>query len=133
VNPRKSYPADPGLIPVFDRSGKANTGHTLESVVFTELQRRRAEIAYIKTAGGYEVDFLSRYPEGNEDNIQVCTSIDDPETRAREVRALKDAATEHLKARQMILTMESRLPFPEIPKPINVMPAWSWMLLGHAS
>ncbi len=26
VNPRKVYPADTGLIPVFDRSGKANTG-----------------------------------------------------------------------------------------------------------
>ena len=104
-----------------------------ESVVFTELQRRRAEIAYVKTAAGYEVDFLARYPEGNEELIRVCTSIDDPETREREVRALQDAATEHPKALQVILTMESRLPFPEVPKPIRVMPAWSWMLQGSVS
>jgi predicted AAA+ superfamily ATPase len=128
VNPRKSYPADPGLIPVFDRSGKSNTGHALESVVFTELQRRRPEIAYVKTAAGYEVDFLARYPEGNEELIQVCTSIDDPEAREREIRALEDAATEHPRARQVILTLESRMPFPEVPKPINVLPVWSWML-----
>ena len=57
-----------------------NTRHTLESAVFTELQRRRAEIAYVKTASGFEVDFLVRYPDGTEEFIQVCASIDDPET-----------------------------------------------------
>ena len=35
-------PADTGLIPVFDRSGKLNVGHALEVVVFHELQRRGA-------------------------------------------------------------------------------------------
>ena len=128
VNPRKVYPADPALIPVFDRSGKPNTGHALESVVFTELQRRQAEIAYVKTASGFEVDFLARYPNGTEEMIQVCTSIDDPETRVREIRALEDAGAEHPNARKVILSMESRMPFPQVPKHINVMPAWSWML-----
>lgn len=80
VNPRKVYPADPALIPVLDRSGKANTGHALESAVFNELQRRRAEIAYVKTASGFEVDFLARYPDGTEELIQVCASIDDPDS-----------------------------------------------------
>jgi len=127
VNPRKVYPADPALIPVFDRSGKVNTGHALESAVFTELQRRRAEIAYVKTVSGFEVDFLARYPDGTEELIQVCTSIDDPDTCAREVRALQEAGTEHPRADQTILTLESRLPFPSVPEPINVMPAWAWM------
>ncbi len=27
VNPRKAYPVDPGLIPVFDRTGRSNVGH----------------------------------------------------------------------------------------------------------
>ena len=127
VNPRKVYPADPALIPVFDRSGKANTGHALESVVFTELQRRGAEIAYVKTASGFEVDFLARYPDGREEIIQVCASIDAPETRDREVRALIEAAKEHPRAQPIILTQESRLPFPAVPKHINVMAAWAWM------
>jgi uncharacterized protein len=128
VNPRKVYPADPALIPVFDRSGKPNTGHALESVVFTELQRRRAEVAYVKTTGGLEVDFLARYPDGSEDLIQVCTSVDDPDTLAREVRALEDAAKEHPRARPLILTMESRVPFPSVPESIGIIPAWEWML-----
>ncbi len=56
--------------------------------MFTELQRRQAEVAYVKTAGGNELDFLARYPDGTGQLIQVCTSVDDPETRDREVRAL---------------------------------------------
>lgn len=132
VNPRKVYPADPALIPVYDRSGKPNTGHALESVVFTELQRRRAEIAYVKTANGFEVDFLARYPDGTEELIQVCTSVDDPETRNREVRALQDAAAEHPRASQLILTLESRLPFPTVPAPIRIIPSWRWMLQSTA-
>lgn len=130
VNPRKAYPADPALIPVFDRSGKANLGHALESIVFTELQRRGAEIAYVKTANGFEVDFLARYPTGRSELIQVCTSIDDPETRTREVRALQEATAEHPSAKPVILTLESRLPFPPVPQSIHLLPTWQWMLDG---
>ena len=128
VNPRKVYPADTGLIPVFDRSGKANTGHALESAVFIELQRRGGEIAYVKTLGGFEVDFLARYRDGKEDLIQVCANTDDPETLAREVRGLEDAAAAYPRARQLLLTLESRLPFPAVPSPIRILPAWQWML-----
>lgn len=128
VNPRKAYPADPALIPVFDRSGKANTGHALETTVFIELQRQRAEVAYVKTASGFEVDFLARHADGSEYLIQVCTSVDDPETLAREVRALQDAASEHPLARQLILTAESRTPFPTIPAHLQILAAWQWML-----
>ncbi|GEM_PF-4732037 len=37
VNPRKIYPVDPGLIPVFDRSGKPNVGHALETCALFSL------------------------------------------------------------------------------------------------
>ena len=128
VNPRKAYPADTGLIPVFDRSGKANNGHALESAVFIELQRRGAEIAYVKTPGGFEVDFLSRHRDGTEDLIQVCANADDADTLAHEVRAFEDAAAAYPRAGQLLLTLESRLPFPAVPSPIRILPAWQWML-----
>ena len=60
-NPRKIYPADPGLIQAFDASGRANLGHALETVVLNELERRGAEVGYVKTADGLEVDFLARH------------------------------------------------------------------------
>ena len=128
VNPRKVFPADTGLIPVFDRSGKANSGHALETAVFIELQRRGAEVAYVKTSGGFEVDFLARTRDGKEDLIQVCANVDDPGTLAREVRGFEDAAAAYPRARQLLLTLESRLPFPAVPSPIRVLPAWQWML-----
>ena len=126
VNPRKVYPADSGLIPVFDRSGKGNTGHALEAAVFVELQRRKAEVAYVKTPGGFEVDFLARYPDGSEELIQVCATVDNRETLAREVRALEDAG--HPRAKRLLLTLESRMPFPNAPTSILIQPAWQWML-----
>ena len=127
VNPRKIYPADTALIPVFDRSAKPNIGHTLETAVFVHLQRRQAEVAYVKTDKGYKVDFLARHPDGSEDLIQVCASIDHPATLARETRALEDAARRHPHARQLLLTLESRLPLPPVPAPVEILPVWQWM------
>ena len=128
VNPRKVYPVDHGLAPVFNRSRKAETGHTLEVAVYNELLRRRSEAAYVKTKSGYEVDFLSRETDGGHSLIQVCASTDDPDTLAREVRALQEAFTENPGGRVLLLTAASRLPFPEVPAPIQVLPAWQWML-----
>lgn len=128
VNPRKVYPVDHALAPVFDRSRKANAGHLLEVAVFNELQRRGSEVAYVKTGSGFEVDFLSRGARGEESLIQVCASIDDEDTFQREVRALREAAAEHPGKRHLLLIGASRLPLPEVPDPIEVLPAWQWML-----
>ena len=49
VNPRKAYPVDPGLIPLFDRTGRANVGPALETVVLVELERRRFDVTYVRT------------------------------------------------------------------------------------
>jgi predicted AAA+ superfamily ATPase len=72
VNPRKIYPVDSGLIPIFDRTGRANLGHALETAVPIELERRHCSVGYVRTKGGFEVDFLARLPDGNTHLIQVC-------------------------------------------------------------
>jgi len=128
VNPRKVYPADTGLIPVFDRSGKSNAGHALEVAVFHELQRRGGAVGYWKTAEGREVDFAVTTATGERELIQVCVSLDDAETRERELRALQEARTEFSDARPFILTLESRLPYPEMPAGVAVLPVWEWIL-----
>ena len=65
VNPRKAYPVDPGLIPVYQRSGRPNWGLALETVVFLELERRGHELAYVRTMEGHGVDFLAASPRGD--------------------------------------------------------------------
>ena len=119
---------DHALGPVFDRSPKENIGHALEVAVHGELLRRGAEVAYVKTRSGYEVDFLSRGSDNGGALIQVCADIDDPAALARETRALADAAQEHQVERRLILTAASRLPFPSVPETVEVMPAWQWIL-----
>ena len=128
VNPRKIYPIDHAFGAVFERSQKSNLGHRLEVAVHNELIRRWAETAYLKTEDGYEIDFLSRNADGSQWQIQVCANVDDPETLARECRAFQAAAREYPADRQLLLTAESRLPFPEVPDKIEILPAWRWML-----
>ena len=130
VNPRKVYPIDPGLIPLFDRSGKSNRGHALETCMMLELDRRGAEVGYVHTAGGYEVDFLARYSEGKEELIQVCASLDDPATRERETRALLEAARQHPRASLHLISLDIPASV-DMPKEIAVHAAWDWLLQGN--
>lgn len=133
VNPRKVYPIDPALIPLFDRSGKPNIGHALETCVMLELERRGAEVGYVHTESGYEVDFFARYSSGREELIQVCASLDDPATRERETRALLDAARQHPQASLHLISLDIPAAF-DMPRGIAVHAAWDWLLqgAGHA-
>lgn len=127
-NPRKIYPADPGLIRAFDASGRSNTGRALETVVFNELERRGAEVGYLKTRGGLEVDFLARHPAAGEELIQVCADLTTPETRLRELRALAESAEEYPRAARRLLVLDrDALVGVDVPG-VEVQPAYEWLL-----
>lgn len=128
VNPRKAYPVDAGIIPAFDRSGRANLGHALETCVLIELMRRRAEVAYVRTSQGLEVDFLARYLDGRQELIQVCADLADPAVRAREYRALQDAAGEYPQASARLLTLHQELLQDAPPTGITIQPAYEWLI-----
>ena len=127
VNPRKSYPIDTGLIPVFDRSGRSNLGHALETTVALELERRGAETAYVRTAENLEVDFLAHYPGGEQQLIQVSAELDAAETVARETRALLAAAQEHPQATLHLIALTSD-PIPDLPEQVTRHAAAAWLL-----
>lgn len=130
-NPRKIYPSDPGLIGAFDISGRTNTGHSLETVIVGELERRKAEIGYLKTASGYEVDFHARYFDGTEELIQVCADISSDETREREIRALRDAAEEHRRAVKRLLILDRQQALSLQLPDVIVQPVYEWLLLNE--
>jgi predicted AAA+ superfamily ATPase len=127
VNPRKAYPVDPGLIPVFDRAGRANEGHALETAVALELERRGAEVAYVRTREGFEVDFLARYADGGEQLIQVCADLDAPGTRDRELRGLLTAAGEYPSATLHLMALTAA-GSPPIPDNVRLHRAADWLL-----
>lgn len=127
-NPRKIYPADPGLIAAFDTSGRSNVGHALETVVLNELERRHAEVGYVKTTEGFEVDFLARHLVGGQELIQVCADLSSPDTRVRELRALNAAASEHPRATQRLLVLGRDAHVGIVTPEIDVQPAYEWLL-----
>ncbi len=131
VNPRKAYPIDMGLIPVFDPTGRANSGHALETAVLLELERRGAQRFYVRTQDGREVDFLARYPDGSEDLVQVCADLADAVTRDREIRALLAASAEHPGATLRLISLTPEIPR-DLPPDIAWQPASEWLLRDRA-
>ncbi len=128
VNPRKAYPVDPGLIPVFDRSGRANSGHALETAVLIELERRRCAVTYVRTPSGHEVDFLARGAAGDVELFQVCADASDLTTAEREFRALIEAGEIYPSARRRLLTLTRDGAPAQVPPGITVQPAYEWLL-----
>lgn len=132
VNPRKAYPVDPGLIPVFDRGRRANIGHALETAVLLELERRRMQVTYVRTPSGREVDFLARGPAGELELIQVCADATDAGTLEREIRALDEAAQTFPDATRRLLTLTRDALPSTVPEGIRAQPAYEWLLGGAA-
>ena len=129
VNPRKAYPVDPGLIFAYERSGRANLGHALETAVLLELDRRGAEVGYLKTPSGWEVDFHARIPGGGTWLMQVCADTAGVETLEREIRALEEASTLHPNATPCLITLDSSPPR-GLPKAVRWTSAAEWLLDG---
>lgn len=131
VNPRKVYPVDPGLIGAFDRSGRPNVGHALETAVLIELERRSNEVAYVRTDAGCEVDFLATSPEGKRSYIQVCADLSTAEVRQRELRPLAELQSSKAKGGLLLLTLTAgdvSVCQKEAPSGVVVRPAWEWLL-----
>lgn len=132
-NPRKVYPIDSGLIAAFDRTGRAHQGYALETAVLIELQRRRCELAYVRTPDGFEVDFLATPLSGKPMLIQVCADLSQAEVREREFRAFESARAVYRKLPGLLLTVSSTdaaAAQQVAPPGVTVRPAWEWMLEG---
>ena len=128
TNPKKIYPADPGLIDAFDTSGRSNTGHALETAVYNELSRRGADVTYVKTKDGFEVDFLARHPDGRQELIQVCADATDATTWQRETRALDAAHAEHPRAERTVIVLDAAAARALKHPKTQMLPAHQWLL-----
>jgi predicted AAA+ superfamily ATPase len=128
--PRKVYPIDPGLLPLYELDGRSNLGHALETVVLLELLRRGAEVGYLRTADGFEVDFHARFADGRRELIQVCADLRDAATRRRELRALEQARQEPIGAgaQARVISLDQRQPTGEWPGTVIWSSALEWLL-----
>ncbi len=123
VNPRKVYLTDTGLISAFSMGLTADRGARLENLVFLALRRRGLQITYGLTTDGHEVDFVYQ-AAGQWHFIQVCWTMEAPETHDREIRALKAMTVEHPGAVCQVITWldegES--------EGVRIAPIWKWLL-----
>jgi len=94
TTPKKIYAIDSGLIAANTFNLSANMGKLLENQVYLDLRRQGKKIFYYKTSKGYEVDFITQDLKGRHEMIQVVWDMDDPLTREREERALRQAESE---------------------------------------
>ena len=128
VNPRKAYPVDPGLIALFERSGRTHHGRALETAVLLELERRGYEVAYVRTPEGFEVDFLAHRAGDAPLLLQVCLESEGDDTWERELRALEAAAAAHPDARPLIVSLDALPPRRPLPGGLAWAPAACWLL-----
>lgn len=127
-NPRKVYPVDPGLIPVFQRAGRENRGRGLETAVVIELERRGYDVGWLRVAGDLEVDFFAEHPVDDTLLVQVSLDTASETTWEREIRALQAAAEVHHHARPLLLTLDPTPPSRPLPRRLEWMPASRWLL-----
>ena len=116
------------MIPLFDRTGRANVGHALETAVLVELERRRYDVTYVRSREGFEVDFLARRAGGEAELIQVCADLSDAATANRELRALAAAGAMFPRAGKRLLTLVRDGIPDDLPAGVVAQPACEWLL-----
>jgi hypothetical protein len=128
VNPRKSYPIDPGLITLFERTRRAHHGRALETAVLLEFERRGWAVEYVRTAEGFEVDFIAHRAGDAPQLVQVCFESEGDETWERELRALQAATRAYREARAFLVTLDAAPPSRSLPRGLTWVSAARWLL-----
>ena len=107
ANPKKFYAIDTGFSNAVSFNVSKKIGANLENIVFLELRRRGKKIYYYKTEKGLEIDFL--IPKENmTELIQVSATLENDETRKRELRVFKEAQKElRGELKMMLITFDS--------------------------
>ncbi|MEJ7811439.1 MAG: ATP-binding protein [Gemmatimonadaceae bacterium] len=128
VNPRKVYPVDSGLIPLYERAGREHRGRALETAVLLELERREYAVDWLRTRDGWEVDFFAQRAGESPLLVQVSLDTAADETWEREVRALAAASSEHAGAMAVLVTLDASPPARALPAPLQWRAAAQWLL-----
>ncbi|MCD4793652.1 MAG: ATP-binding protein [Bacteroidales bacterium] len=122
---RKTYFTDNSFITL--NQVDVNKGKLLENLVFNVLKRKHEDIYYYKTHNNLEVDFFVN-PEHERKLIQVSFSLNDFETKQRELRALKKAMKELEINESYIFSYNEEDVIKDNGFIIYVVPVWKYLL-----
>jgi len=134
VNDKKIYCLDTGLAAAVSFRFSEDKGRILENIVYCELRRRHQEIYFHKQK--LECDFVIKKDLQITQAIQVCVSLNEPNTRSREINGLLEALQTYQMKNGLILTYEEEgreeIRFDEEDYTVEIIPIWRW-LLGETS
>jgi predicted AAA+ superfamily ATPase len=128
ANPKKIYCVDHALVTSTASGILVNSGHLLENLVFTALRRLHPEVFYYRTRNGREVDFVVPTRSGRPRLVQVCEALAEPQTRKRELSALREAMAELGVNRATLVTRAEAEEVKLEGGTIDVVPAWRFLL-----
>ncbi len=127
---RKVYCLDTGLAAAVSFRFSQDQGSILENIVFCALQHKKHELYFHKHK--HECDFIIKQELHITAAIQVCVSLSDPDTKAREFNGLLDAMQQYKLSEGLILTYneeaEESFELDGNSYKIKIMPVWKWML-----
>lgn len=126
---QKVYLCDIGFSKLTETS--SNLGQKMENIVFLELLRRKTpltSLSYWKNEQQEEVDFIIEEKGKAKELLQVCTSLQDIDTRKRELRAILKAAREVSCSKLSIITKEEEGIITTKGEKIMLIPLWKWLL-----
>lgn len=124
-DPIKTYVIDTGLRSVAARSPNDDTGKLLENMVYLELQRRGHAVWYYREEA--EVDFIVTEAFRPTCAIQVCADLSDPDTRERELRAMKECLERLALKAGTIVSWDHEEHIRTGDMRIQVIPAYIWL------
>lgn len=124
--PRKIYPIDTGLVNAVRFNFSENRGQALETVVFLQLLRDKADDVFYYSEDG-ECDFVVQEKGDVEKVIQVTESLHKG-NREREIEGLLEAMENFGLDEGVILTEDSRETLEVDGKQVNILPVWYWLL-----
>lgn len=125
--PRKVYFIDSGFLKYL--SLNPDRSRSLENLVAMELKRRGYDLYYWRNTKGEEVDFVVLENEKRQVHqlIQVSYDISLPDTREREIRALKKGMKHFGLKQGIILTANQEESIIEGEFEINLIPITKWI------
>ena len=121
-SPKKIYCIDNGLARAIGFRSSEDRGHLLENMVFLALKRKGYTVYYHKN--DYECDFVVQKFNKTTYVIQVCYEMDDPKTKEREIRGLREAMEAHQLKEGFIVTADQKEKFDDI----HVVPITEFLL-----
>lgn len=133
---RKVYCTDNGLVTAASFRLSPGRGRLYENLAAIALRKQeldgRLELYFWKGPQHEEVDFVVKQGLHVTQLLQVCANIEDPKTKAREVRALLKAS-EALKCSDLLLLTETAEGEEDaswfgLRGRIRLLPLWKWLL-----